>query len=181
MKLRLSQRFQFSLVYVLVAAVVLSLLQSWLLAPRTVELPMSKFLDLVRDGQIEKVALTDREIRGVAKPGALPAPPAAPGDRLRQMLGSDQDLRVFTVTRIPGVDEQWLIGDLQKAKVEFAGRIETTFWKDLLFGWVVPLAVMIGIWMFLMRRVGGGHPRARRSRRARHTISNPKERQRQVA
>jgi len=75
---RLSQRWQFSLVYVLVAAVILSLLQSWLLAPRTVELPMSKFLELLRAGQIEKVALTEREIRGVAKPGALPAPPSAP-------------------------------------------------------------------------------------------------------
>ncbi len=174
MKLRLSQRFQFSLVYVLVAAVVLSLLQSWLLAPRTVELPMSKFLDLVRAGQIEKVALTEREIRGVAKPGALPAPPIAPGDRLRQMLGSDQDLRVFTVTRIPGVDEQWLIGELQKAKVEFAGRIETTFWKDLLFGWVVPLAVMIGIWMFLMRRVGGGPTQALSFGRSKHKIYDRK-------
>ncbi len=174
MKLRLSQRFQFSLVYVLVAAVVLSLLQSWLLAPRTVELPMSKFLDLVRAGQIEKVALTEREIRGVAKPGALPAPPAAPGDRLRQMLGSDQDLRVFTVTRIPGVDEQWLIGDLQKATVEFSGRIETTFWKDLLFGWVVPLAVMIGIWMFLMRRVGGGPTQALSFGRSKHKIYDRK-------
>jgi len=174
MKLRLSQRLQFSLVYVLVAAVVLSLLQSWLLAPRTVELPMSKFLDLVRAGQIEKVALTEREIRGVAKPGALPTPPAAPGDRLRQMLGSDQDLRVFTVTRIPGVDEQWLIGDLQKAQVEFAGRIETTFWKDLLFGWVVPLAVMIGIWMFLMRRVGGGPTQALSFGRSKHKIYDRK-------
>jgi cell division protease FtsH len=174
MKLRLSQRLQFSLVYVLVAAVVLSLLQSWLLAPRTVELPMSKFLDLVRAGQIEKVALTEREIRGVAKPGALPTPPAAPGDRLRQMLGSDQDLRVFTVTRIPGVDEQWLIGDLQKAAVEFAGRIETTFWKDLLFGWVVPLAVMIGIWMFLMRRVGGGPTQALSFGRSKHKIYDRK-------
>jgi cell division protease FtsH len=174
MKLRLSQRLQFSLVYVLVAAVVLSLLQSWLLAPRTVELPMSKFLDLVRAGQIEKVALTEREIRGVAKPGALPTPPAAPGDRLRQMLGSDQDLRVFTVTRIPGVDEQWLIGDLQKATVEFAGRIETTFWKDLLFGWVVPLAVMIGIWMFLMRRVGGGPTQALSFGRSKHKIYDRK-------
>src|SRR5262245_28488690 len=130
MKPRLSQRFQFSLVYVLVAAVVLSLLQSWLLAPRTVELPMSKFLELVRAGQVEKVALSEREIRGVAKPGALPAPPSAAGDRLRAMLGSDQDLRVFTVTRIPGVEEQWLIAELEKHKVEFAGRIETTFWKD---------------------------------------------------
>src|SRR5712691_8097515 len=112
MKPRLSQRFQFSLVYVLVAAIVLSLLQSWLLAPRTVELPMSKFLELLRGGQIEKVALTEREVRGVAKPGALPAPPSAAGDRLRQMLGSDHDVvRVFTVTRIPGIDEQWLIAE----------------------------------------------------------------------
>jgi len=175
MKPRLSQRFQFSLVYVLVAAIVLSLLQSWLLAPRTVELPMSKFLELLRGGQIEKVALTEREIRGVAKPGALPAPPSAAGDRLRHALGTDQDLRVFTVTRIPGVDEQWLIGDLEKQKVEFAGRIETTFWKDLLFGWVIPLAVMIGIWMFLMRRVGGGPTQALSFGRSKHKIYDRKE------
>jgi len=175
MKPRLSQRFQFSLVYVLVAAIVLSLLQSWLLAPRTVELPMSKFLELLRGGQIEKVALTEREVRGVAKPGALPAPPSAAGDRLRHVLGTDQDLRVFTVTRIPGVDEQWLIGDLEKQKVEFAGRIETTFWKDLLFGWVIPLAVMIGIWMFLMRRVGGGPTQALSFGRSKHKIYDRKE------
>ena len=49
MKPRLSQRIQFSLAYVLVAAVVLLMLQSWLLAPRTVELSMSKFLELLRD------------------------------------------------------------------------------------------------------------------------------------
>src|SRR5262249_22596992 len=155
MKPRFSQRIQFSLAYVLVAAVVLSFLQSWLLAPRTVELPMSKFLDLLRADKIEPVALTGREIRGVAKPGSLPvpAPVLAPGERLRQLLGSDEELRLFTVTSIPGVDEQWLVAELERHHVEFAGRIETTFWKDLLFGWVIPLAVMIGIWMFIMRRV----------------------------
>jgi cell division protease FtsH len=175
MKPRLSQRFQFSLVYVLVAAIVLSLLQSWLLAPRSVELPMSKFLELLRGGQIEKVALTEREMRGVAKPGALPTPPSAAGDRLRHLLGTDQDLRVFTVTRIPGVDEQWLVSELEKQKVEFAGRIETTFWKDLLFGWIIPLAVMIGIWMFLMRRVGGGPTQALSFGRSKHKIYDRKE------
>src|SRR5918996_836413 len=104
---QLSQRIQFSLAYVLVAALVLSLLQSWLLAPRTVEIPMSKFLELLRADKIEKVALTEREIRGVAKPGALPAPPSAAGDRLRQMLGSNDDVRMFVVTRIPGTEEDW--------------------------------------------------------------------------
>src|SRR3954467_9282130 len=102
---QLSQRIQFSLAYVLVAALVLSLLQSWLLAPRTIEIPMSKFLDLLRTDKIERVALTEKEIRGLAKTGALPVPPALPGDKLRHMLGSDEEVRVFTVTRIPGVDE----------------------------------------------------------------------------
>jgi cell division protease FtsH len=175
MKPHLSQRIQFSLAYVLVAALVLSFLQSWLLAPRSVEIPMSKFLELLRADKIEKVALTEREIRGLAKPGALPAPPSAAGDRLRQMLGSDDDVRVFVVTRIPGVDEQSLVRELEQHNVEFAGKIETTFWKDLIFGWVIPLAVMIGIWMFLMRRVGGGPTQALSFGRSKHKILDRKE------
>src|SRR5436190_1851665 len=141
MKPRMSQRIQFSLAYLLVAIVVLSFLQSWLLSPRTIEIPMSKFLELLKADQIEKVAVTEREIRGIAKPGALPAPPSAPGDRLRKLLGSEDEPRVFVTTRIPLVDDQQLVNELRTHHVEFAGRIETTFWKDLLFGWVIPRAV----------------------------------------
>src|SRR5881409_2915369 len=175
MKPRLSQRFQFSLAYLLVAMVVLSLLQSWLLAPRTVELPMSKFLELLRAEKIERVAITDREIRGVAKPDALPTPRDGAGDRLRELLGSSADVRVFTVTRIPGVDEQRLIAELEAHRVEFTGKIESTFLRDLFFGWVLPLGVMVAIWMFLMRRVGGGPTQALSFGRSKHKIFDRKE------
>jgi cell division protease FtsH len=175
MKPRFSQRIQFSLAYALVVVLLLSLLQSWLLAPRSIEIPMSKFLELLRSGQVERVALTEREIRGMARPGALPAPPAQPGDRLRQMLGTEEEVRVFTVTRIPGVDEQRLVAELEANKVEFAGRIETTFWKDLLFGWIIPLGIMVAIWMFLMRRVGGGPTQALSFGRSKHKIYDRKE------
>src|SRR5438034_76214 len=175
MKPRLSQRFQFSLAYLLVAMVVLSLLQSWLLAPRTVELPMSKFLELLRADKIERVAITDREIRGVAKPDALPTPRDGAGDRLRELLGSSADVRVFTVTRIPGVDEQRLVAELEAHRVEFTGKIESTFVRDLFFGWVLPLGIMVGIWMFLMRRVGGGPTQALSFGRSKHKIYDRKE------
>jgi cell division protease FtsH len=175
MKPRLTQRIQFSLAYALVVVLLLSLLQSWLLAPRTVEIPMSKFLELLRADKVERVALTEREIRGVAKPGALPTPPAIAGDRLRKLLGSEEEVRVFTVTRIPGVDEQRLVAELEQHHVEFAGRIETTFWKDLLFGWIIPLGVMVAIWMFLMRRVGGGPTQALSFGRSKHKIYDRKE------
>jgi cell division protease FtsH len=175
MKPRLSQRIQFSLAYALVVVLLLSLLQSWLLAPRTIEIPMSKFLELLRADRIERVALTEREIRGLAKPGALPAPPAQPADKLRQWLGPEEEVRVFSVTRIPGIDEQRLVAELEAHKVEFAGRIETTFWKDLLFGWIIPLGVMVAIWMFLMRRVGGGPTQALSFGRSKHKIYDRKE------
>src|SRR6059036_2646793 len=179
MRPRLNQRIQFSLAYVLVAAMVLLLLQSWLQAPRTVEIPMSKFLELVRSDKIEKVALTEKEIRGIAKPDALPSPPSGPSDRLRQWLGSDGELRMFTVTRIPGVipgiAEAPVISELERHHVEFTGRIESTFVRDLFFGWIIPLGVMVGIWMFLMRRVGGGPTQALSFGRSKAKIFDRKE------
>src|SRR2546427_8525280 len=175
MKPNTTQRIQFSLIYLLVAAVVLSLLQSWLLAPRTIEIPMSKFLELVRENKIESVSLTEREIAGRAKQGALPEPPAARADRLRRLMGSEEDIRRFTATRIPGVDDARLVAELEAHHVEFSGRIENTLWRDLLFGWVIPLALMIGIWMLIMRRVGGGATQALSFGRSKAKIYDRKE------
>src|SRR3989449_6191724 len=110
---------------------------------------MSQFLELLRADKIERVAITDREIRGVAKPDALPTAPGGARDRLRELLGSSSEVRVFTVTRIPGIDDGRLITELEAHRVEFTGKIESTFLRDLFFGWVLPLGVMVAIWMFL--------------------------------
>src|SRR4026207_380191 len=88
MKRPIRQKTQFSLVYVLIAAVVLSVVQSWLVSPQTVEIPMSRFLALLREDKIDRVNVTDKEIPGTLKPGALPAPAPRPGDRRRPLLGA---------------------------------------------------------------------------------------------
>jgi len=175
MKLPVRQKTQFSLVYLLIAVVVLSLVQSWLLAPRTVEIPMSKFLQLVREGKVEKVSLTDREIRGTLKPGALPPPQPGPGDKVRSLVGVDQPLTTFTTTRIPGIDDGSLVKELEQHKIEFSGRVESTFWRDFLFGWIVPLGLMVGIWLFLMRRMSGGPTQALSFGRSKAKIYDRKE------
>src|SRR5712664_2293229 len=175
MKLPGKQKTQFSLVYLLIAVLVLSLVQSWLLAPRTVEIPMSKFLQLVREGKVEKVSLTDREIRGTLKPGALPAPQPGPGDKVRSLVGVDQALTTFTTTRIPGIDDGSLVKELEQHKVEFSGRVESTFWRDFIFGCIVPLALMVGLWIFLMRRMSGGPTQALSFGRSKAKIYDRKE------
>jgi len=175
MKGPIRQKTQFSLIYVLIAALVLSAVQSWLVAPQTVEIPMSRFLVLVREEKVERISLSDREIRGTLKPGALPAAAPRPGDRVRTFLGAEPAVAIFTTTRIPGVDDSTLLKELEAHKVEFSGRIENTFWRDLLFGWIVPLAIMAGIWMFLMRRIGGGPTQALSFGRSKAKIFDRKE------
>jgi cell division protease FtsH len=175
MKFPVRQKTQFSLVYLLIAVLVLSLVQSWLLAPRIVEIPMSKFLTLLREDKVERVSITDREIRGTLKAGALPAAQPSPGDKVRSLVGAEQPVTAFTTTRIPGIDDSALVKEFEQHKVEFSGRVESTFWRDFLFGWIVPLILMIGLWMFVMRRMGGGPTQALSFGRSKAKIYDRKE------
>jgi cell division protease FtsH len=174
MKLPNRQKTQFSLVYLFIALMVVLSVQSWLRAPQTVDIPMSQFLALVREGKVLKVTLGEREIQGIAKPGALPMPPPGPGDRLRALLGPQEGPTAFTTARIPATEDYQVVRELETAKVEFSGRIESTFWRDL-FSWVVPLIIMAALWLFLMRRMGGGPTQALSFGRSKAKIYDRKE------
>ena len=115
-----------------------------------------------------------KEAQRVAKPGALPMPPPGPGDRIRQLLGPQQGPTKFTTARIPATDDYQIVRELEAAKVEFSGRIESTFWRDL-FSWVVPLILMAALWLFLMRRMGGGPTQALSFGRSKAKIYDRKE------
>src|SRR5262249_5722059 len=175
MKLPVKQRTQFSLLYLFIALTVLFVIQGWLVAPRPIEIPLSRFLTLLKEGKVEKVSLTEREIRGTLKSGAVQLPAPGPGDKLRSLLGAPPAPVTFVTTRIPAMDDSSLLKELEAAKVEFSGRIETTFWRDLLFGWVIPLGLMAGLWIFLMRRMGGGPTQALSFGRSKAKIYDRKE------
>ncbi len=95
-------------------------------------IPYSEFEAYLRQGKVAEVAVSDRFIQG----------------RLREALPGGQTQ--FVTTRVdPGIAEL-----LQRYGVRFTGQVENTFLRDLL-SWVVPTAIFIGIWMFLLRRAGG--------------------------
>jgi cell division protease FtsH len=77
--------------------------------------------------------------------------------------------------RIPGADDAALLRELEAHKVEFSGRIESTLVRDLVFGWLLPIGVMAGIWIFLMRRMGGGPTQALTFGRSKVKIYDRKE------
>jgi len=172
MKPRSRQQAQFSALYVALGVLVLIALQSWLLAPRIREIPMSRLFELVREDKVLSVSFGEKEIRGVLKKGA--EPPGARPDWLEQLTGADARLHFFTI-RIPGVDEAALLRELETHRVEFAGRIESTLLRDLFFGWLLPIGVMIAIWAVVMRRMGGGPTQALTFGRAKAKIYDRKE------
>jgi cell division protease FtsH len=173
MKLRARQQARFSALYVAVAIVVLVFLQSWLLAPQAQEIPMSRLIEWVREGRVARVSFGEREIRGVLKEPLKGA--EAPGpDWLARLTGWTPGT-LIVVVRIPGADDAPLLRELEAHRVEFSGRIESTLVRDLIFGWLLPIGVMAAIWIFLMRRMGGGPTQALTFGRSKVKIYDRKE------
>jgi cell division protease FtsH len=174
MKPRTRQQAKFSALYVAVAVVILVLLQSWLLAPRPQEVPMSRLLEWVREGRVARVSFGEHEIRGVLKQPVRPEGGAGASDWVARLSGQPSGV-LFVAVRIPGGDDGPLLRELEAQRVEFSGRIESTVLRDLVFGWLLPIGVMAGIWIVLMRRMGGGSTAALTFGRSKVKIYDRKE------
>jgi cell division protease FtsH len=134
---------------------------------------MSRLVEWIRQDKVARVSFGEREIRGLLKE-VPPASGAAAPDWLARLTGAAPNA-LFVVVRIPGVDEAGLVQELQAHHVEFSGRIESTLVRDLVFGWLLPIGVMAAIWMFAMRRMGGGPTQALTFGRSKVKIYDRKE------
>ena len=136
----MEKKTQFSLWYFVFALLTVFWLHGIWVQAQTIEpIPYSEFQNLLKQGQVEEIAIRDQTIQG-----SLKAP--LPDGRQK-----------FITTRV----ENELAKDLAQYNVKFAGVIESTFLRDLL-GWIIPAVVFVGIWLFVMRRfaekqgLGGG-------------------------
>lgn len=101
-------------------------------ATQVAQIAYSEFETHLREGRIAEMSVSDRFIQG----------------RFKQPVDNRP---MFITTRV----EPDLARDLQEHGVVVTGQIESTFLRDLL-SWVVPVALFAGIWIFMLRRMGGG-------------------------
>jgi cell division protease FtsH len=100
--------------------------------------PYSRFLALVRQDRVVTVKIGSDTISGVYR---------------------NNTKRVdFVTTRPPGVDEPQLLRELAAHSVEFSGSRPSglSHFLSSLLAWVLLVLLFVGIWLFLMRRIGGG-------------------------
>lgn len=125
---------RFNIWYWLVALAGLLLLQYVLFTAREVApIPYSDFERYLDEGRIAEIAVSDNFVQGAFK----------------EPLPSGQSQ--FVTTRVdPQFAEQ-----LRRHQVTYTGQLETNLLTDIL-SWVVPAAVFVGIWLFMLRRMSAG-------------------------
>ncbi|MCP9452237.1 MAG: ATP-dependent zinc metalloprotease FtsH [Nitrospira sp.] len=130
----MNNKVSFSIWYIFLAIMAVVLVHDLIVAMGKVEeVPYSQFKKWVADGKVAEVAVSSHVLTGKLKPE-----------------GEDKVGQLFTTVRVEDPD---LVRELNAHGVVFAGVIETTFWRDLL-SWIVPVALFVGIWMFILRRMG---------------------------
>jgi cell division protease FtsH len=116
---------------VLGALVILALAQAYLLSPSGHQVSYSDFKAQVRANQVAEVIVGETTIRGQLKKAEGPA--------------------AFTTTRI---DDPKLIEELDQHGVKYSGEIVSR-WLPEVLSWVVPLLLIVALWSFVVRRIGG--------------------------
>jgi cell division protease FtsH len=117
--------------WVLGALLMLALAQAYFLSPGGRQIPYSEFKALVRGGQVAEVAVGETVIRGQLKRAEGPAS--------------------FSTTRI---EDAKLIDELDQHGVKYQGEVVSR-WLPEVLSWLVPVLLIIALWTFFFRRIGG--------------------------
>jgi cell division protease FtsH len=130
----MNKQTRFHIVYAIIAFVGILLVQYVVQVTRQVAtIPYSQFEQLLQEGKVASVGISDRFIQGT----------------LKEPLPGGQ--KQFVTTRVdPDFSAQ-----LQKYGVTYTGQVESTLLRDVL-SWIVPLLLFVGVWWYLGRRAAAG-------------------------
>ena len=125
-----NQQMRWNLGYAIIAIFGVFLLQSLIIdLQRTEQIPFSEFEAQLEEGLIERVTVGSETLTGTY---------SEPVDGKTE----------FVTRRVQGD----LVDQLEKAGVEYDGKVETSFWTEML-SWLIPLGLFFALWYFVIRRM----------------------------
>lgn len=132
----MTKKSWFNVAYAIFAICALLVIEYAIVATnRIAVIPYSQYQQLLRDGKVDSVGISDRTVQGM----------------LKEPLPEGQ--KQFITTRV----DQEVAQELEKYHVRFTGQIESTFFRDLL-SWIMPVLLFFGVWWYIGQRIaqGGG-------------------------
>ena len=131
----MEKHHKFSIWYVILAIWGILLIHNLMISAFAIEtIPYSRFLRLVQEQRITEVSITENQIQGRMVPEG----------------GVDGRSVPFRTVRVdPEISKL-----LDEHDVTFKGEIESTWLRDIL-SWVLPVALFVGIWLYMIKRIQG--------------------------
>lgn len=127
----MEQKQKFNIGYLIIVFLCILAIQVWMASQTIAPLEYSEFLTYLHDNKIAEVTVTQTRIEGMF---------TIPID------GKDY----FVAKRV----EPGFAAELQAAGVKFTGGSDQT-WLTTLMSWILPAVFFVGIWAFVIRRMGG--------------------------
>jgi cell division protease FtsH len=130
--------------------------QFFITPQKTEEISYSRFKDLLAADRVKEVSIAKERITGKAVMPVKEGKEETIGEK--KVTGKaplpppKEKEETFVTIR---VDDPQLVAELLRHKVTFSGKSENTLLNGLL-AWGLPLLVFVGIWLFLIRRMGKG-------------------------
>ncbi len=172
----MEKRAKFSIWYYLIVFGTILLMDSVFFSGTAVkEISYKDFRDRLAADKIETVVITKDKIYGSMKsPDSgkkhgnvknqankeehtfSPVPSHTPWRLKLKELKEEREKQIkrqFIVTRL---DDKKLLEDLQSHGVDYRGKINSDWLQNLFFNWIIPIGLLVVIWGFLFRRMGGG-------------------------
>ncbi len=140
--------------YVVVIVLLIGVQLAFFWSGSTQEIPYSTFRKLITEDKIESVKIAQERIYVKLKPGSVTgiAPKEqqkdGPGMFLPQSSSKQEEIYVNTVR------DETLISLLESKGIKYQGMPSST-WISELIQWILPFGLLIGIYFFVFRRMGG--------------------------
>ncbi|MBI2371209.1 MAG: AAA family ATPase, partial [Deltaproteobacteria bacterium] len=139
---------QFSLWYFIATFLLLLAIQNYFFAPHAENLTYSEFKALLKAGKVADLTIGERILSGRLKKDGLAG--LLPQKKIEELQKSGQGEHRFATVR---VNDPGLIQELEAAKVQFAGQVEST-WLSTLLSWILPALIFFALWGVFMKRIG---------------------------
>jgi cell division protease FtsH len=125
------QARNFTFLYIIMAFILIVLLQGYFSTSDIKTIPYSEFKSSLQQGKISDITISAESVQG--------------------MLSEAGKTIKFQTAR---VDDPDLVKELQSRNVKYSGQTENKLLKGFV-SWILPILIIIVIWSFLMRKMGG--------------------------
>jgi AFG3 family protein len=142
-------------IYGLIIFIILSMNVITLLGGKTDELSLNRFKDIAKKGHIDKVIVVNKEVARIyLKKEYLDKYPEFTESKFK-LQQPHYTMNIGDVNLFYKMVDEDINTDPNKPLIDPKFVTETNYLSQIL-SWVIPFALIIGLWVFFMRRVGSG-------------------------